>query len=531
MASTRKSRPTRPAERPVPNPRPTVSPETQRGILIVLLFALGFLAILSLADLAGSVGRGYDVVLLRLFGWGRFLVPAILLGIGVVLLQPHRLPFRAMNGLGLFLFLVSFSGLLHLFIPLDESETAIAAGNGGGYIGFGIALPLLRLMGFWASLVILVALFVISILIFFNTSLTELARRGGAVGTLGTALRRIPSLRSRDHGEPSFDRAPVREEPQASEDVPLTDVPTSPQTSSKPRQQLSLLPKKKSRPTRLSLDLLSPERTVPSSGDIRDRQERIRRTLHNFGIEVEMREVQVGPTVTQFALTPAEGVKLSQITTLGNDLALALAAHPIRIEAPIPGRSAVGIEVPNESVATVTIREVLESEPFRHARSPLTVALGKDVSGQTVTTDLGVLPHLLIAGATGSGKSVMINALIVSLLYQNSPGDLRFIMVDPKRVELTVYNDIPHLLTPVITDSRKTVNALKWIVAEMDRRYEVLSQAGKRDINTYHRDVDDGMPFIVVIIDELADLMSVAAREVEGAVTRLAQMARAVGIH
>jgi S-DNA-T family DNA segregation ATPase FtsK/SpoIIIE len=208
-----------------------------------------------------------------------------------------------------------------------------------------------------------------------------------------------------------------------------------------------------------------------------------------------------------------------------------LAAHPIRIEAPIPGKALVGIEVPNQTVAIVNLRDVLDSEAFKHRKTDLSFSLGKDVSGKPWVADLESMPHLLVAGATGSGKSVQINGLILSLLYSNSPDDLKLILVDPKRVELSLYNDIPHLLTPVITDTTKTINALRWVVGEMDRRYQVLQNAKKRNIGAYRKEISDDMPYIVLVIDELADLMSVAVNEVEGAIVRLAQMARAVGIH
>jgi len=282
----------------------------------------------------------------------------------------------------------------------------------------------------------------------------------------------------------------------------------------------------------LPLDLLTRSTEQPTSGDIKENQEKIRATLQTFGIEVEMGEVNVGPTVTQFTFKPADGVKLSQVVALQNDLALALAAHPLRMEAPIPGKSLVGIEVPNQSVAVVKLRDILESNAFRNRRSPLTVTLGKDVAGEASVADLGRMPHCLLAGATGSGKSVCLNSFIVSLLYQNSPDNLRLIMVDPKRVELNIYNDIPHLLTPVIHEVDQTINALRWAVGQMDYRYKLLAEARVRSLADYNQKVLVGkLPYIVIVIDELADLMAVAARDVEAAIIRLAQMARAVGIH
>ncbi len=257
----------------------------------------------------------------------------------------------------------------------------------------------------------------------------------------------------------------------------------------------------------------------------------IQKTLQNFDIPVEMGEVRVGPTVTQYSLKPADGVKLSHIVALHNDLAMALAAHPIRIEAPIPGKSLVGIEVPNQKIALVTLRELMESPEARNNKNILNVALGKDVSGKPWFADLGGLPHMLIAGATGSGKTICINTLLMSLLFSHTPETLRFILVDPKRVELTLYNGLPHLLTPVITDVQKTVNALRWCIGEMERRFEILAKSGQRNIINYNKTMEEKMPYIVFMVDELADLMVTAGAEMEAGIIRLAQMARAVGIH
>lgn len=281
----------------------------------------------------------------------------------------------------------------------------------------------------------------------------------------------------------------------------------------------------------LSSELLDKKSSKPKSGDIKFKAQQIKKTLDNFGIQVEMKDVQVGPVVTQFAFKPAEGVKLSKITSLHDDLALALAAHPIRIEAPIPGKPYVGLEVPNDQSAIVRIRELIDSDQFKQRKNNTQMVLGKDVSGGEWIADLAKMPHLLVAGQTGSGKSVCLNSIIVSLLYQNKPKDLRFIMVDPKRVELPLYNGIPHLLTPVITDLSKILNALKWLVAEMDKRYDILAKYGKRNIETYNKSAKEKMPYIVFLVDELADIMVQAGKEVESYIVRLTQMSRAVGIH
>ena len=281
----------------------------------------------------------------------------------------------------------------------------------------------------------------------------------------------------------------------------------------------------------LSSELLEKKSTKPQGGDVKFKAEQIKKTLKNFGIKVEMKDVQVGPVVTQFSFKPAEGTKLSRITALHDDLALSLAAHPIRIEAPIPGKPYVGLEVPNKQSAIVRIKTLIDSKTFKERKNNMQMILGKDVAGDDWITDLAKMPHLLVAGQTGSGKSVCLNSIIVSLLYQNKPSDLRFIMIDPKRVELPLYNGIPHLLAPVITDTRKTLNAFKWAVSEMERRYDILSKFGKRNIASYNEIAKEKMPYIVFIVDELADIMVTAGKEVETYIVRLTQMSRAIGIH
>ena len=276
------------------------------------------------------------------------------------------------------------------------------------------------------------------------------------------------------------------------------------------------------------------DRGKPETGDIKANANIIKRTLQNFGINVEMDEISIGPSVTRYALKPAEGVKLSKIVALNNDLALALAAHPIRIEAPIPGKSLVGIEIPNTIKTTVGLATILGSEEYQQSEKPLLVALGKSITGKSHFGNLAKAPHMLIAGTTGSGKSVAIHTIIASLLFRNSPEDLKFIMIDPKRVELTLYNKIPHLLTPVITEPKKAILSLKWAAKEMSRRYDVLEKNSFRDIDSYHKNMnrtDETMPYIVIVFDELADIMQTYPRELESAIVRLAQMSRAVGIH
>jgi len=281
-----------------------------------------------------------------------------------------------------------------------------------------------------------------------------------------------------------------------------------------------------------SISLLNQKQDKANAGDVNGNAQTIRETFANFNIEVEMEGANVGPRVTQYTMKPPTGVKLTKITALENNLALDLAAHAIRIEAPIPGKRAVGIEVPNIKPATVRISSLLESSEFNAIQSPLGFVIGKDIAGKPIVADLAKMPHMLVAGQTGSGKSVMINTFLTSLLYRNSPSDLKLILVDPKQVEMAPYNDIPHLLTPVINEPEKCISALKWAVAEMERRLRTMAEVGKRNIGEYNTlKKEEGMPYIVIVIDELADLMMMAARDVEALIVRLAQKARAAGIH
>ena len=278
--------------------------------------------------------------------------------------------------------------------------------------------------------------------------------------------------------------------------------------------------------------LLDNKQFKPDAGDIKKNAQIIKETLADFKVDVEMEEANIGPRVTQFTLKPPSGVRLQKITALDTNLALNLAAESIRIEAPIPGKKAVGIEVPNKKSAIVTLRGIIESSQWKHDDSKLSFAIGKDISGKSIIGQLDAMPHLLIAGQTGSGKSIMINTFLLSLLYKNSPSDLKLILVDPKRVELSPYNHIPHLLTQVITDPDKCLSALKWAVDEMERRYELLAEKGKREIKSFNdSNAEEKLPYIVIVIDELADLMMVAARDVESLIVRIAQKARAIGIH
>lgn len=515
------------------HPKPLLPPlpaETKKGIIIIIIFALAFISLLSLFDLAGSLGTVIDQLLKALFGWGDWLFPCLLIIFGYLTLNQEKYQINTRNFFGLFLLFLSLTGFFQTILNFNQ-EVNFVNGKGGGYFGYAITLPLKQITGWWATIIILTALFFISLLLTFSTSLKNI------FSIFLRLLGKILALPSSKKTEVANEIIEPKELEGAKEEFINKKLEESTLEEEKEAKALATetltgFPKKRYAKIDIPLDLLDDHTTKPTSGDIKANIEKIKKTLEHFGIIVEMGEVNVGPTVTQFTLKPAEGVKLSRIVALQNDLALALAAHPLRIEAPIPGKSLVGIEVPNQTVAIVRLKEILSSPIFQKKQGDLYFALGKDVAGSAWVANLEGMPHLLIAGATGSGKSVCINSIIISLLYQNSPDQLKLILVDPKRVEMTNYNDIPHLLTPVITEVDKTINALRWVINEMDERYKFLSKHNKRNITAYNQSVlFNKIPYIIIFIDELADLMAVAPREVEGAIIRLSQMARAVGIH
>jgi len=508
--------------------------ETKHGLQVLFLFVVALIFVLSVLNLAGAIGQGVSYALFFMFGRLAWSIPVLLLLVSYYLLTSDKI-WHFWKSFGLVLMVFSLGSLGHATLPINEWRQAAGDLRGGGYIGYGILWLMFKVLGFWGSVVLLFGFLISGALIFFQTSPTQIIARlrsyYGAIKARFAAHAKTvinqpgsfkPASRIVEMTLPSLNS--LFKSRNVTPDN-LVDKAAKTTTVTEPKLPLP------ARRIDLSENLLDDRIGNPTAGNIKANQEKIYKTLANFGIEVEMGPVNVGPTVTQYTLAPAQGIKLSHITALANDLALALAAHPIRIEAPIPGQSLVGIEVPNQSVAVVGLKEIITSKEFKNRPSQLTVALGKDVAGQPWVIDIERMPHLLIAGATGSGKSVCINDILLSLLFTNSPDELKLIIIDPKRVELSSYNDIPHLWTPVITDIDKTINALKWVVGEMDRRYQVLSQVGKRNIASYNQTAVAKLPYIIVVIDELADLMAVAAQEVEAAIIRLAQMARAVGIH
>lgn len=527
-------------------PKLNLAKETKRGIVVVIVMVLALVSMLSLAGVAGSLGNYFNKFLSMTFGVMAYLVPVVFILIAVSLFkqdltqeeQSEAFYFRTF--LGALLMTGSIAGLIHIFYLQGQSGFAIASeGRGGGYLGAIFSQPLFSLLGFWAGSLILLSLTVIAVLITFNVPLSffvpqklekekELEKNNNAVKINGMEQGGFASERLIEKNKKVVTAAeevvpaPVKKE-----------IKTSPINMASGQQvQMESITLEDRKDWKLpSFDLLDDNKTEVDSGNIEVNVAIIKKTLADFGIDVEMGEVNVGPTVTQYTLRPTVGVKLSQIAALQNDLALALAAQSIRMELPIPGKALVGIEVPNKSTAIVRLREVMQTKDFVDHKSKLALALGRDVAGHPMIVDLTKMPHLLIAGATGTGKSVSINSLFISLLYRNTPQDVKFIVVDPKKVEMTPYNGIPHLLTPVITEHEKAVNALKWAVAEMDRRYQLLAEAGKRNIVEYNESSGLALPYIIILVDELADLMALAKADVESTIVRLAQMARAVGIH
>lgn len=495
---------------------------TKRWIKAIVLFLATIIVILSFPyfNKAGSAGQIFYDVCNFLVGKAFYTIPLFLFVAGLFFLKTRKKGKNLAMGLAVLVSIVGVSGILAVKdLTLKE----------GGWIGYILGWLLVHFFGMIVANIVFAAVLLIGMFIF-----------------LQFIWQGIPKKEKED--KPTF--AVNRQE---QENVKIKGMEQDKQEKAKPVTSKITLFKKgdegaekadikkpatanKNNYILPPLDLLNKNEVAPTSGNIKENSMIIKSTLENFGIPVEMAEVNVGPTVTQYAFKPAEGVKLSKITTLSNNLALALAAHPIRIEAPIPGKSLVGIEVPNKVRSVVTLRNLLSQASFQNSAGPLLLALGRNVSGAPVYTDITEGPHLLVAGATGTGKTIFLNSLILSLLYKYTPDQLRMIMVDPKRVEFQHYNDIPHLLCPVIYDATKTINALKWLTHEMERRFEVFSEVPARNLASYNENksiIASGlqMPYIVFVVDELADLMAAKGREIEAGVVRLAQMARATGIH
>ncbi len=508
-----------------------ISRETANTILGIFALVISIFLLLGAFEAAGRAGTLTYELFSYLFGIGYYLMPIVFLLLAISFLHERERDVAGPQLFGSALLFLSSLGLVNLI------------SSKGGVVGVFLSRPLVSLFDHYLSAVLLLALIVISILVIFDANirfdLVALFRRlfgkkDDELASDDTAIDKAIEKVEKDQRQTTYNQQQERGQ----------------ETKRRVEESDGFTPMVVRRSGKVwtppPLSLLERDSGKPGVGDIKANANLIKRTLLNFGIVVEMDEISIGPSVTRYALKPAEGVKLSKILGLQTNLELALAAHPVRIEAPIPGKSLVGIEVPNTAKSTVGLGSMLSDSDYSESDKPLLVALGKDITGRSIFDNIAKMPHLLIAGATGSGKSVSIHAIITSLLYRNPPENLKFIMIDPKRVELTLYNGIPHLLTPVITDPKKAIMSLKWLAKEMERRYDLLEKASVRDISSYHKNVllpalekhkkdeenlPDSMPYIVIIIDELADLMQSYPRELEAAIVRLAQMSRAVGIH
>jgi S-DNA-T family DNA segregation ATPase FtsK/SpoIIIE len=508
---------------------------------------VGLLTLLSLVSSSnGWLSGGWLTLLGKAFGWGMYLLPVGLIVLGAWLILRHfdRLPaLDPVRVLGLLLGFLVLLAWFHFFsFPVDRAANFNLAGlaRGGGYSGALILALLQPSLGWGGAAIALAAGTLIALALSLDVSVPELFHWASPIlKTAGAAWEHW--AQKRPQTSPRLSTSPIPSRNTGNTQPGLAARPTSPAGG-------------QSLPTAYALpgegphtwQLPAVDQILEPGGEIsfddefdRQRARLIEDTLASFGAPARVVEINRGPTITQFGVEPGfletrNGqlrVRVSKIAALADDLALALSAKRIRIQAPVPSKGYVGIEVPNESISLVALRDVIESEVFQRLRASLRFALGQDVAGNPIAADLSAMPHLLIAGATGSGKSVCVNAVICCLLLDNTPDDLRMLMVDPKRVELTGYNGIPHLLAPVVVELERVIGALQWVAREMDKRYHILAQAGARNIIDYNARAEKKLPFLVVVIDELADLMMLAPDETERTITRLAQLARATGIH
>lgn len=487
------------------------------------------LLILATFGLGGSLPTWILDAAKWLIGGSAYILPVVLVYVAVHIFRDEDSHLPKSQVAGIFVFLAAMAGFFHLFVDQSVSLEKAGDGSGGGIVGHLIDSALLSLVSWYVAGIILLVIATISVLFVLKIP----------VSSLVLSIARVFGYKGGDKEEDEeAEEEEEKPEFQLNEGVPvqkgarLSSLKDTAEKLTDKEDHAALTAIHDPNWKLPSVNLLNKKQDQANAGDVKGNAQIIKDTLKDFNINVEMEGANIGPRVTQYTLKPPSGVRLTKITALDNNLALNLAATSIRIEAPIPGKRAVGIEVPNEKSATVRLRGILESNEWNGETSPLPIAMGRDIAGNSVVGELNDMPHMLVAGATGSGKSVMINSILTSLLYRNSPSEMKLILVDPKRVELTPFNDIPHLLTPVITEPEKCISALKWAVAEMERRYTSLADSGKRNIGEYNKaKKEEAMPYIVIVIDELADLMMLAARDVESLIVRLAQKARAVGIH
>ena len=545
---------------------------TKNELTGIILITTGILMLISIfsSSTSGIIGKAIKKILIAFVGAGAFIFPIMIIFIGICfIIKNHKIYFNK-KFFGIVLFVITTLMLLSMLnLNLFYINGDVTGGINkiyesqliwqGGIVGYLIDIPLFKLFGSVGFYVILISLYIICFILIGNFSLYDIASSVKRKSVKDQPVNKSKSADNIDEKE-SFvsnikKRIKILDFMKASETsesasipkivetiIPEADKEISSDIDNSINEELDkeINSKKDYIYNFPTLDLL--KQNIQSKLNKEDKRylinsaTKLEETLASFGVEAKVIQVSKGPSVTRFELQPSPGVKVSKIVNLADDIALNLASSGVRIEAPIPGKSAVGIEVPNKDLTPVYIREVIESEEFKNSKKNLTVCLGKDISGNCISTDLVKMPHLLIAGATGSGKSVCINSLIVSLLYKYSPEDVKLLMIDPKVVELSVYNGIPHLLIPVVTDPKKAAGALNWAVNEMTRRYQLFADNNVRNIESYNElyvknKIESKLPLIVMIIDELADLMIVCAKDIEDYIGRLAQMARAAGMH
>ncbi|MHC1740653.1 MAG: DNA translocase FtsK 4TM domain-containing protein [Anaerolineaceae bacterium] len=548
-----------------------LSPEVKKDFIGVLLAAVGVVSLLGFfTGETGLVSSWFSHLLKLLAGWGGVALPIVILACGLWLLFRNVQKFPRLSterGLGVSLLFLNMITWFHL--SLGGGYATASQGKGGGYVGAFFTQLLTTGLGQAGTVVFLIAWVLIAILLVVDLSLPDLAKKISAAfakpNVQKSAVKQMDFQPVRQPVKQTIWNEP-RDLPEGFNPLNLqedNDRPTgainqrrgNSETNYRPAkpsivvtpkkafdEPVMPIPVKPSKPWPMpSIDaILDPATPVIIQGHVdKDRARIIEETLASFSAPGHVVEIHRGPTITQFGVEPdfietrngRMRVRVAKIVALTDDLALALAASSIRIEAPVPGRSFVGLEVPNAEIAVVGLREVIESESYRKLKSSLRLALGKDVAGKPICADLTTMPHLLIAGTTNSGKSVCVNSILCSLLLNNSPQEMRLLLVDPKRVELTGYNHIPHLLAPVVVEADKVVGALQWVIREMDARYHKFAKAGVRNILEFNRRNEENLPFLVVVIDELADLMMLAPDDTERCITRLAQLARATGIH
>lgn len=541
------------------------------GIFCMAVALLGAVCLFSPSS--GLVASIVEKVLRALTGEGRYLFPVLMAFWGIKLLGGAKLgtPFRAWGGLVLFLTALT---VIHIVIIPGNGWKEGIEGRGGGMLGAVLYFLCYKSFGMAGTVIIVAAFTLTGILLCINVPLNA-----AAASFRGAVHRRLTGLRNRLNDFLFVEYAPGDEDapviidhtqntltgdinvpPAGGADFADPHKPARNRSAGLPALRLvrtgefgleslegeeqaagaesgSVVRNQYKLPPLSLFSRPSKNKGIRSNKDITENIKTLEATLENFGVKAKVTQVSRGPAITRYEIHPPPGVKVSRIVGLADDIALSMASPDVRIEAPIPGKAAVGIEVPNTEITMVHLRELLESEEFRSATSKLTVSLGKDIAGNPIVADLTRMPHLLIAGATGSGKSVCLNTMIASILFKATPDEVKVLIIDPKMVELTTYNGIPHLISPVVTDPKKAATALRWAVKEMEYRYELFAAAGVRDIARYNNasgkneKIEKPLPYIVLIIDELADLMMVAPADVEDSICRLAQMARAAGIH